>query len=238
MGAERYDQRQVEEILRRAIDRDQREAAKLERADIVAAAEELGIEPHSVQQAMVEIDLDAELADEVELIRLRRKSKWLSHVSSWVVVNAFLFAIDLLTGGGWWFYWPLLSWGLFVVLDTLRVLRADEQQDRERARKRLAKRHARRDKLARKEQKKRTERELEEAIERGVHALLGAAARRLAAAAEAVGSANDDQARPRIDPAAAAPSPATDEEASAREQTAVEEQLAAEQHDEVAGRRT
>jgi hypothetical protein len=38
------------------------------------------------------------------------------HVSAFVVVNIALFVINALTGGlaggEWWFYWPLIGWGI------------------------------------------------------------------------------------------------------------------------------
>jgi hypothetical protein len=34
------------------------------------------------------------------------------HFAVFVIVNAFLFALDVLTGSGWWFYWVVLSWGI------------------------------------------------------------------------------------------------------------------------------
>jgi len=36
-----------------------------------------------------------------------------SHLASYVLVNLFLFFVDLFTSPGhWWFYWPLLGWGI------------------------------------------------------------------------------------------------------------------------------
>ncbi len=34
------------------------------------------------------------------------------HASAYVLVNVALFVINLLVGGGWWFYWPLIGWGI------------------------------------------------------------------------------------------------------------------------------
>jgi hypothetical protein len=34
------------------------------------------------------------------------------HATVFVLVNIGLFIINLLTGGGWWFYWPLIGWGI------------------------------------------------------------------------------------------------------------------------------
>lgn len=34
------------------------------------------------------------------------------HATAFVLVNIALFTINLLVGGGWWFYWPLIGWGI------------------------------------------------------------------------------------------------------------------------------
>ena len=34
------------------------------------------------------------------------------HATAFVLVNIALFAINMLVGGVWWFYWPLISWGI------------------------------------------------------------------------------------------------------------------------------
>lgn len=34
------------------------------------------------------------------------------HATVYVLVNIGLFVINLLVGGGWWFYWPLIGWGI------------------------------------------------------------------------------------------------------------------------------
>ncbi len=44
---------------------------------------------------------------------------FLSHFLIYLLVNAGLFLINLLTrrdGGSWWFYWPLLGWGIGVAV--------------------------------------------------------------------------------------------------------------------------
>jgi len=47
------------------------------------------------------------------------------HLTIYLVVNAVLFLIDIFSGGGTWFYWPLLGWGIAVLihgLNTFQVL--------------------------------------------------------------------------------------------------------------------
>ncbi len=34
------------------------------------------------------------------------------HATAFVLVNLVLFAINVLVGGAWWFYWPLIGWGI------------------------------------------------------------------------------------------------------------------------------
>lgn len=194
-----YDEVEVREILRRAIERDRQEPVQMGREDIVGAAAELGIEPAEVDRAIKDLDHESELSEELATIRRRRKRRWLSHASVWAVVNVFLFMVDLLTAGGWWFYWPLLSWGLLVALQTVRLATADEQNDRETARKRVEKRRIKREKEERKKKRKHAEKDFEAAIERGVHSLLGAVANRVEAAADALDGRSDRPERVRVE---------------------------------------
>ena len=46
------------------------------------------------------------------------------HLLVYVVINAGLFFLNLLTkgdDGGWWFYWPLAAWGIAVAIHTMVV---------------------------------------------------------------------------------------------------------------------
>jgi hypothetical protein len=45
----------------------------------------------------------------------------LIHLMVYTVVNLSLFIIDALSGDGWWFYWPLLGWGIGLVLHLLTL---------------------------------------------------------------------------------------------------------------------
>lgn len=47
------------------------------------------------------------------------------HLLVYVVINAGLFLINWLTrpdGGGWWFYWPLLGWGIGVLIHVVATV--------------------------------------------------------------------------------------------------------------------
>jgi hypothetical protein len=43
------------------------------------------------------------------------------HAIVFGLVNAGLFVVDLLTGDGWWFYWPLLGWGIALAIQAVTV---------------------------------------------------------------------------------------------------------------------
>ena len=44
--------------------------------------------------------------------RVRAYKLFFAHAIVFVVVNALLLLIDVATGGGLWFYWPLFGWGI------------------------------------------------------------------------------------------------------------------------------
>jgi 2TM domain len=53
------------------------------------------------------------------------------HLATYVAVNSLLFAINALTSGPWWFYWPLLGWGIGIAMHALGVFGFDRVLGRE-----------------------------------------------------------------------------------------------------------
>ena len=45
------------------------------------------------------------------------------HFATYGGVIGLLFLIDLLTGGAWWFFWPLFGWGIGIVANYIEALR-------------------------------------------------------------------------------------------------------------------
>ena len=43
------------------------------------------------------------------------------HAMAFVVVNVALLALNAFVGGGWWFYWPLIGWGIGLGLHAFGV---------------------------------------------------------------------------------------------------------------------
>lgn len=66
--------------------------------------------------------------DEERLTAARRRAAELQgfyiHLVVYLVINAGLFAINALSrgsGGTWWFYWPLMGWGLGLAVHAATV---------------------------------------------------------------------------------------------------------------------
>jgi hypothetical protein len=53
--------------------------------------------------------------------RVQALKGFYTHATAFILVNIGLFVINLLTGGGWWFYWPLIFWGIGLGIHALNV---------------------------------------------------------------------------------------------------------------------
>ncbi len=53
--------------------------------------------------------------------RVRAIKGFFIHTAAFVVVNISLLAINAVIGGVWWFYWPLIGWGIGLGVHALGV---------------------------------------------------------------------------------------------------------------------
>jgi hypothetical protein len=53
--------------------------------------------------------------------RVQALKGFYTHATAFILVNIGLVVINLLTGGGWWFYWPLIFWGIGLGIHALNV---------------------------------------------------------------------------------------------------------------------
>jgi hypothetical protein len=173
-----YSDDEVEEILRRAIEREAKSARGLRRDDLVAAAAEIGIDATYVDHAIDEIEAEkrakgrdasaerAEVAiakDEEEAIRRRLRHRFYRHALVWLVVSMALFMMNMWSSPNtWWFFWPNLSWGVIVAIHAIHALFPSEakiEKEQWKKQRRASKR-------------RRRDREFELAVERGVERML------------------------------------------------------------------
>jgi len=165
-----YSRDEVEEILRRALETQPVEA--LSHEDLVAAAVEAGINAADVEAAALQLEEERELRVEEDRIVSWRRKRFLQSIYTYVVVNAGLFVVDIMSGPGWWVQWVLAGWGIALALGARRALIPDRERLRRRARRRIAKRN-------RGHWEKQVRKEVDRAIQVGVDALVDAASRRL-----------------------------------------------------------
>lgn len=54
--------------------------------------------------------------------RVQEEKGFYTHLFTYMVIIPFLAILNFITSRGhWWFYWPMLGWGLGLVLHGLRV---------------------------------------------------------------------------------------------------------------------
>jgi hypothetical protein len=53
--------------------------------------------------------------------RVEELKGFYTHLAVYLVVNLGLFLIDLASDGGWWFFWPLIGWGVGLAIHAFVV---------------------------------------------------------------------------------------------------------------------
>jgi hypothetical protein len=110
-GQEFYNEEEAEQILRLAASRSAPGGMSRER--LLEVADELGITPEAVAEAERLHRGKATEEQEYRLFLKEQKSGFYGHLVSYLIVNAFLFAINVITSpGNLWFMYPMLGWGI------------------------------------------------------------------------------------------------------------------------------
>ncbi|WP_437536168.1 2TM domain-containing protein [Sorangium sp. So ce726] len=118
-----YTEAEVRAILERAL----REAQTpdVSHDELVAAAAEIGISRGAIEAASRDIEHVRGEEEARATLLARRRKGFRTHLFSYLLVNAFLFAVNALTDGPWWFFWPLLGCGLGLAFHALGALSSD-----------------------------------------------------------------------------------------------------------------
>ena len=53
--------------------------------------------------------------------RVKELKRFYSHLILYLVIMGLLFFIDYSDGGNWWVQWPIIGWGIFVVIHGINV---------------------------------------------------------------------------------------------------------------------
>ena len=134
-----YSQAEVNEIIRRALDKQSARQDHLDHDELVAIADEVGIDRVSLERATAEIakDRDRSLAqnDNAKAVATERAVQLKSFVGTLVshaIMNVAFYVIDTRFFGGIWFKWPLLGSAILLAFRLRRVLAPQEQMLRRR----------------------------------------------------------------------------------------------------------
>jgi hypothetical protein len=185
-----YSSDDVQAILGRALER-QRVGGEggLSHDELLAIGRDVGLSAEAIEAAAGEHEREGAVDAEVER-RLRKKRRgFYGHAATFVLVNAFLFALNAVTGGGFWAFWPLFGWGFGLAMHLLSAALPNRERARERARAALERRRRdderRREKTARRDQKERERAEREarrQALEQNAQRIKRAVEERLSEA--------------------------------------------------------
>jgi 2TM domain len=125
-----YSNEEAASIITRVLDRQNGEAGRISHDELLETAREIGVTTLELEAAVV-----AETRDRAERIvrdeeRQRELRKLLRHASTYVVLGAFCFVLDVRITGGVWYFWVLLGWGAIVALHAVKVILPNETDRR------------------------------------------------------------------------------------------------------------
>ena len=189
-----YSQAEVNEIIRRALDKQTEREGHLDHDDLVAIADEVGIDRESLERATADLaqtrdsrlsrqDEAKEIAEERRIQLKRFGATLLSHA----VMNAVFFTIDTQFFGGVWFKWPLLGSAIMLTFrlrgvlaphDKLLRRRRKEERKREREQRRAAFKDLKQRLISEVTGSNDNAKEFEKVVQSGVAMLLDIAARK------------------------------------------------------------
>lgn len=178
-----YDRREMEEILRRALAKDEGDAVAHE--DLVAAAAEVGLSPEAIEEAAKGLREDkVRLVKRAQLMEHARQG-FFRHLASYLTVNGGLLALNLIGGGPLWSQFPIIGWGIFLAMHAVRTFMPNERRMERRINKAIQ-RDARRKRLAqpyspneRSRRSKQRAEKLQRLVDDGIDMVLGQVAEQL-----------------------------------------------------------
>lgn len=138
LNPRRYSHDEVSAILEKALQH-QGGAGGITREELAETARELGIDPTRLEEAITDHEMNAGIEQAREQWKLRRKRKFFEHLRSYIIVNAILIGINVVSGDFFWAIFPLLGWGIGLAFDAAEAFFPSEEKVERGARRILAK---------------------------------------------------------------------------------------------------
>ncbi len=125
-----YTASDVQAILGRALARQHHN--EFSEAQLMEMAQELGLDPATLDQAKLDWFAEHQEADLRRSFDQEQRRRFKGHLITYVIVNIFLIGLNLATPGSHpWSLYPLLGWGMGVVLDAAATFKLIDHDDYE-----------------------------------------------------------------------------------------------------------
>jgi hypothetical protein len=198
MPSRSYSRDEVQAILANAVERQHGDGDRLTHDDLVAIGKELGVSREAIELAAAGVGDDLEVQRQVRARVQGMRRGFLYHFVPFVLVNLFLAAINLVTGGPPWFLFPLLGWFIGLGSHAIVALAPDRDKIERQVRRRIER--------EREKQRRKNERApLAEGARRVAEAVHDRTAEMLHAVADALEDRGVvDASKVRVEPRAAA----------------------------------
>jgi hypothetical protein len=103
-------------------------------AQLAEMAQELGITPGTLEQAKLDWSVQHQEAELRRAFDQKQRQEFKSHLITYIIVNTFLVGINIATPDAHpWSVYPLLGWGMGVMLDAAATFRWIDHDDYEEA---------------------------------------------------------------------------------------------------------
>lgn len=109
-ASKNYSREEVNAIIRRALEMKNQDGVS--HNDLLETARELGLDDATMELAIDQQLAELKVQDKKNAQIEKRKQKFHQHLWSFIIVNVMLLFINIFSGGGWWFQWAFLGWGI------------------------------------------------------------------------------------------------------------------------------
>lgn len=113
-------------------------------AQLLEMAQEMGIDPETLDQAKLDWFAEHQDAELRQTFDQKQRQEFKSHLITYVIVNTFLVGLNIaIPGSNPWSLYPLLGWGMGVMLDAAATFKWIDHDDYEKAFKKWKKKRKR-----------------------------------------------------------------------------------------------
>ncbi|MFZ4506463.1 MAG: 2TM domain-containing protein [Fimbriimonas sp.] len=120
-GNQFYNEEEAQEILRIAagLPGSGSDSDGISRQTLLQTARELGISEQALAAAEERVATERKDRELYAEFITKRRQSFYGSFSRYLFVNTILIVIDISNGGSYWFYWPLLGWGLGIAREAI-----------------------------------------------------------------------------------------------------------------------